>query len=240
LVGVSVKSDIEIIQEAINSSPWFKDVPEPGRILLSRAAKIKKFHKKSFIFQNGDTDTDLYCVISGNLRLGVTSSIGQEFAFTDFNPGSWFGETTLSAEESRLLDVQVLKDSTILVIPRKAVLSVGEEFPVMYRNIFVDHTYKARGLYRLLAGILFYPLSARLAGRLLEQAQLHGVQTEQGVRLDISLSQSDFAHLVMGSRPRVNKVFGDWRDRNIVVMDNGKYLIKDLEALEDELELIDE
>lgn len=240
MVGVSVKSDIEIIQESINKSPWFKDVPEQGRVQLSRAAKIKKYPKKSFVFQSGDADTDLYCVISGNLRLGVTSSIGQEFAFTDFNSGSWFGETTLSAEESRLLDVQVLKDSTILVIPRKVVLSVGEEFPIMYRNIFADHTYKARGLYRLLAGILFYPLSARLAGRLLEQAQLHGVQTEQGVRLDISLSQSDFAHLVMGSRPRVNKVFGDWRDRNIVVMDNGKYLIKDLEALEDELELIDE
>ena len=240
MVGVSVKSDIDVIQESIDSSPWFKDVPQQGRIQLSRASKIKKYSKKSFVFQSGDTDTDIYCVISGNLRLGVTSSIGQEFAFTDFNQGSWFGETTLSAEESRLLDVQVLKDSTILVIPRKVVLSVGEEFPIMYRNIFVDHTYKARGLYRLLAGILFYPLSARLAGRLLEQAQLHGVQTEQGVLLDISLSQSDFAHLVMGSRPRVNKVFGEWRDRNIVVMDNGKYLIKDLDALEDELELIDE
>jgi len=237
---MNVHSDIEIIQESIDNSPWFKDLPEQGRRLLSRAAKIKKFAKKSFVFQSGDTDTDIYCVISGNLRLGVTSSIGQEFAFTDFNQGSWFGETTLSAEESRLLDVQVLKDSTILVIPRKVVLSVGEEFPIMYRNIFVDHSNKARGLYRLLAGILFYPLSARLAGRLLEQAQLHGVQTEHGIRLDISLSQSDFAHLVMGSRPRVNKVFGEWRDRNIVVMDNGKYLIKDLDALEDELELIDE
>ena len=89
-------------------------------------------------------------------------------------------------------------------------------------------------------GILFYPLSARLAGRLLEQAQLHGVQTEQGIRLDISLSQSDFANLVMGSRPRVNKIFGQWRDKNIVVMEQGKYLIKNLAALEDELELIDE
>ena len=146
---MNVKSDIEIIQQSIDSSPWFKDVPEQGRIQLSRAAKIKKFSKKSFVFQNGDTDTDIYCVISGNLRLGVTSSIGQEFAFTDFNQGSWFGETTLSAEESRLLDVQVLKDSTILVIPRKVVLSVGEAFPIMYRNIFADHTYNQSFLIQL-------------------------------------------------------------------------------------------
>lgn len=237
---MNVKFNIEIIQEAIDSSPWFKDIPEQGRSQLARAANIKTYSKKSYVFQNGDSNTDIYCVISGRLRLGATSSTGQEFTFTDYNQGSWFGEETLSVEESRLFGVLVLEESIILVIPRKIVLSVSEQFPAMYRNIFIDHTLKARGLYRLLEGILFYPLSARLAGRLLEQAQLHGVQTEQGIRLDISLSQGDFANLVMGSRPRVNTIFGQWRDRDIVVMDEGKYLIKNLEALENELELIDE
>nr|WP_297348741.1 Crp/Fnr family transcriptional regulator [uncultured Glaciecola sp.] len=237
---MNVKFDIETIQKAIDSSPWFKGIPEQGRSQLARAAKIKQYTKKSYVFQNGDFDTDIYCVMSGRLRLGATSSTGQEFTFTDYNQGSWFGEATLSIEEARLFDVLVLETSFVLVIPRKDVLSVGEEFPTMYRHIFIDHTVKARGLYRLLEAILFYPLSARLAGRLLEQAQLHGVQTEQGIRLDISLSQSDFANLVMGSRPRVNKIFGQWRDKNIVVMEKGKYLIKNLAALEDELELIDE
>jgi CRP/FNR family cyclic AMP-dependent transcriptional regulator len=237
---MNVKFDIEIIQEAIDNSPWFKDIPEQGRRQLARAAKIKQYAKKSYVFKNGDLDTDIYCVMSGRLRLGAMSSSGQEFTFTDYNQGSWFGEATLSIEEARLFDVLVLETSFVLVIPRKDVLSVGEEFPTMYRHIFIDHTVKARGLYRLLEGILFYPLSARLAGRLLEQAQLHGVQTEQGVRLDISLSQSDFASLVMGSRPRVNKIFGQWRDKDIVVMEQGKYLIKNLDALEDELSLHDE
>jgi hypothetical protein len=44
----------------------------------------------------------------------------------------------------------------------------------------------------------------------------------------------------MGSRPRVNKIFGQWRDKDIVVMEQGKYLIKNLDALEDELSLHDE
>jgi len=237
---MNVKFDVEIIKDAIDSSPWFKGIPEQGLNELARAAKIKKYAKNSYVFQNGDSDTDVYCMMSGSLRLGATSSIGQEFTFTDYKQGDWFGEETLSVEESRLFGVIALEASTILVIPRKIVLSIGEQFPVMYRNIFIDHTVKARGLYRLLAGILFYPLSARLAGRLLEQAQLHGVQTEQGIRLDVSLSQSDFANLVMGSRPRVNKIFGQWRDKDIVVMVQGKYLIKDIAALENELELIDE
>ena len=172
---MNVKFDIEIIQEAIDSSPWFKDTPEQGRSQLACAANIKTYSKKSYVFQNGDSNTDIYCVISGRLRLGATSSTGQEFTFTDYNQGSWFGEETLSVEDPRLFGVLVLEESIVLVIPRKIVLSVSEKFPAMYRNIFIDHTLKARGLYRLLEGILFSPLSARLAGRLLEQAQLYGV-----------------------------------------------------------------
>ncbi|MFT7111366.1 MAG: hypothetical protein ACI843_003049, partial [Psychrobacter glaciei] len=39
---MNVKFDIEIIQEAIDNSPWFKDIPEQGRRQLARAAKIKQ------------------------------------------------------------------------------------------------------------------------------------------------------------------------------------------------------
>jgi CRP-like cAMP-binding protein len=115
---MNVKFDIKIIQEAINTCPWFKAIPEQGRIELARAAKIKKYAKKSYVFQNGDSDTDVYCMMSGCLRLGATSSIGQEFTFTDYKQGDWFGEETLSVEESRLFGVLALEESTILVIPR--------------------------------------------------------------------------------------------------------------------------
>lgn len=227
------------IEKTIQHSFWFKDVPEEGQNILIKAAKIKPFAAHSFVFKNGDCDNNIYCVLSGRLRLGFTSSIGQEFAFTDYTVDSWLGETTLSDENHRLLDMQVLEPSTLLVLPRSTVLKVGDAYPIMYRNMFINHVNKTRGLFTLLASILFYPLRARLAGRLLEQAQLYGVQTPAGISLDISLSQNDFAQLVMGSRQRINKIFGEWRDHHIIEINQGKYLIKDIEALTQELELID-
>ena len=232
--------EIMHIEETIRNAYWFKDIPEEGIQQLVASAKVKEYAAHSFLFQNGDTDTDIYCVLSGRLRLGFTSSMGQEFAFTDFIENSWLGETSLCDDSQRLLDVQAINVSTILVLPRKVVLNVGDKFPIMYRNMFVNHVNKTRGLFTLLAGVLFYPLRSRLAGRLLEQAQQHGVETPDGISLDISLSQNDFAQLVMGSRQRINKVFGEWRDNNIIVYDHGKYLIKDIDALKEELELVDE
>ena len=57
----------------------------------------------------------------------------------------------------------------------------------------------------------------------------------EGVRIDIKLSQNDFARLAMGSRQRVNGIFRDW-DKNGLVETRGEHLlIKDVEALEKEL-----
>ena len=47
---MNVKLDIEIIQEAIDSSPWFKDTPKQGRNQLACAANIKTYSKKSYVF----------------------------------------------------------------------------------------------------------------------------------------------------------------------------------------------
>ena len=170
----------------------------------------------------------------------MTSSVGQEFALTDLEPGQWLGEPALVDKKTRFFDIQVREPSQILIIPRGAVLRIGEEYPIMYKHMFFNHVQKTRGVYKLLAGLMFYPLHSRLAGRLLELADTHGMKTEQGITLDVSLSQNDFAQLSMGSRQRINKIFGKWRELDIVVMQDDHYLIKDIEALKEQLLLIDE
>jgi len=235
-----VKPEIKIIQDAIYNSIWFRDIPEERLAQLVKLAKIKEYSTNSFLFFGGDITTDIYYLLSGRLRISVTSSVGQEFALTDLEAGEWIGEPALVDGKTRLLDVQVRELSQILIIPRGAVLQVGEEYPIMYKHMFFNHVKKTRGVYKLLAGLMFYPLHSRLAGRLLELADTHGIKTEQGVTLDVSLSQNDFAQLSMGSRQRINKIFGKWRELDIVVMHDDHYLIKNIEALEEQLLLVDE
>jgi hypothetical protein len=65
------------------------------------------------------------------------------------------------------------------VIPRAVVLAVGDEHPLMYRNIFRHHIMRSRGIYRLLVGMAFYPLRSRLAGRLLALIERRRVHRHQ-------------------------------------------------------------
>ena len=73
----------------------------------------------------------------------------------------------------RAVEVKTLTPCDMLVLPRHVVLEVGDDWPLLYRNLFRDKVGEARGLYEILSGVLFYPLRARVAGnRETERGQL--------------------------------------------------------------------
>ena len=74
---------------------------------------------------------------------------------------------------------------------------------------------------------------ARLARKLLELAKQYGVVEPDGVRLRLSLTQSDLASLTGATRESVNKALGNFRRQSLILMQQGNIIILDPEALRD-------
>lgn len=225
--------------ELVARSPWFAGIPAAACEAVVAAARIRKLSKGSFVYSAGEATTDVFCLIKGRLRIGMTSVLGQEFAITDIEPETWFGQPALASDAVRVLDASVISRATILEIPRQSVLALGEQHPVLYKNLFTEQVHINRKVFKLLGGMLFYPLRARLAGRLLLLVEQHGEARDGGVYVKVKLSQNDFARLSLGSRQRINKIFREWYDQGIVVMKNDCYFIRDLPALQREIDLTD-
>jgi CRP-like cAMP-binding protein len=219
----------------IAQSPWFAGAPDPVLDKLAAAATLKHFSANSFIWTTGQTTGEVYGLVSGRLRISMASAMGQEFALIDWEPGAWLGEQVLGIDAPNMLEVRVLAPSDLLAIPRRAVAEAGEDWPRLYRNLFRADWVNTQGLYEILSAVLFYPLKARVAGRVLVLIEEHGQRVEDGVLLDIKLSQNDFARLAMGSRQRVNRIFRDWDKQGLVESRNDFLLIKDIEGLQREM-----
>ena len=228
-------SDSYDIAKIVADAPWFQNIPKEGREKLIQASHIKHFTARQYLYQVGETTASIYCLLSGRLRISMTSELGQAFAVTDLEPPNWLGDFSLLPEESRIQEAQIQVAADILLIPRSAVLEVGDKYPVLYRNLFVDAGQRSRKMYELMAAIMFYPLRARLAARLINLLTQHGVVVDNGVRLAIKLSQNDFASLCLGSRQRVNKIFREWTEQGILAMQDDYYVIFDLDALKTEI-----
>lgn len=232
-------TDGPAIRDFIAASSWFDEAPDEVLDKLADAAKIKSFHANSYIWSMGETNTELFGVVSGRVRMYIASPMGQEFTLVDREEGSWLGEACLKDDLGRLIGARTLTPSDILVIHRQVLQDAARDWPLLYRNLFLHSVVTSRGLYELLSGMLFYPLKTRVAGRLLALVQEHGQQVEEGTLLDIKVSQNDFARLAMGSRQRVNRIFRDWDKRGLVETRDDFLLITDLEAFEQELVAFD-
>ena len=227
------------IASIIADAPWFREASDDALEALIKAAKVRHIKTDKYIYCLGDQLTEVYMVLAGRVRLNITSSLGQEYALIEMEENYWFGEAAIADGQSKALEAQAQGPATILVIPMKAFNKACQLSPIIYKNLFKETVQRSRGLYTLLAGLAFYPLRARLAGRMLSLIGDHGIETAKGVLIDIKLSQKDFARLSLGSRQRINKIFREWNEREIVVQESDHYCIKDLAALTAEIELHD-
>lgn len=227
------------VSKAISRSPWFDDLPDVAVQRLAAAARIRSHPKGSFLYNTGDKSGDIYCILSGRIRMLLSSTIGQEYAVRDLVPESWLGEQFLCGDNPTSLDAFVYEETKVLVIPRQTVLEVAEQNPCVYRKLFQHTIERTRGVFLLLHGMAFYPLKSRLAGWILELVEKQGQDVPGGRFLDINLSQNDLAQLSLGSRQRVNKILSEWRERDMIDLKGQGYLIKDIAALRAEMEIRD-
>lgn len=227
-------------ESVIRQCPWFKGLPEDAFNTLCKAARLKHFERKKFLYRLGDRGEFVYGIVNGFVRIKISSIDGQEFAITEFSSNNWFGEFALTDEPARIFEAQVLDNSSIIELPKGIVESLAEKHSVIYQNLFLSQAKRTLQVSELMGGMLFYPLSARVAGRLVWFAQHEGQPVSNGILIDKKMSQQELAELTLGSRQRVNKILRYFEEIDILTLTSQRYLIKDMAALKVQTLLKDE
>jgi len=78
---------------------------------------------------------------------------------------------------------------------------------------------------QMVEDLIFLDVYGRVAKKLLELADAHGVKTGEGVLIDVRLTQQELASMVGASRESVNKVLGYFTDKNFISTDKHRITI---------------
>jgi CRP-like cAMP-binding protein len=227
----------------IKSCDWFKGVPEQGIEQLIKSARLKHYEHSKYLYRLTEESEFVYAVVSGFVRIKICSIQGQEFSITEFSTNEWLGEFSLTNQPVEMFEAQALENSSIIEIPKRVVQTVADTYPIIYKNLFLFQAKRTLKMSELLGGMLFYPLAARLAGRLLWFAHHYGnsveneISNETAVLIKKKISQQELAELTMGSRQRVNKIIKEWERAGILNMKGQQYLIKNISALKEKTQL---
>jgi CRP/FNR family transcriptional regulator, cyclic AMP receptor protein len=195
---------------------------------LVRQARLRKFDAGETIFLVGSHVNSMMAVLSGNVKISVSSPDGREVLLAILHPGEVFGEIALLDGKERSADARAMAACELAILDRRDVLSVLDSNPTCWKAFVEVLCARLRQTDQHLAEVALLPVPARLAMAVLR------VNSEREIasRAQVRVSQRELAGLIGASRESVNKSLREWHRAGIVKVDDGFLVILDRTKLE--------
>ena len=186
---------------------------------LMTAARKRTFRSGEVIFHRDDPGQVLYMIKEGKVKICIISPDGQEISLAVLGKGEYFGEFALLDGLPRSTDAVALEKVECYTLQRSDFHNAIMKNPKIALQVMEALTKRLRNTDNMVEDLIFLDVYGRVAKKLLELADTHGVKTDDGVRIDVRLTQQELASMVGASRESVNKVMGYFTEKDFISTD---------------------
>ena len=228
-----MSDDQEIKQQALARTPLFAALPQSDLDQLGQMAKRRQLALGQSLFVKGDPGDTLYVVVSGVVKISMTSPGGSEKVLNLIGPGQMFGEIALLDGGERTADAIAVEPSELVAIGRRDLFDFFDKNPRGWTRMLAACCERIRWISEMFEDATFLELPARLAKRLLLLSQSFGQKGPSGeVLINLRLSQQDLANQMSVTRESINKVLNSWDKQEIIHLQRGRITLLAPSALE--------
>ena len=153
---------------------------------LSRLAKNstwKVYAPDAVVFWEGDTESNLYYLQYGSLKVLKSSADGREQVLRFISAGEMFNEVGVLANRANPATAVALEESGIWLLPRQALEELILAHPQTALQIIENMADKIIGLVTLAADLSLKTVEARYAKLLLDQAEGDVIERQRSTNL---------------------------------------------------------
>ena len=186
---------------------------------LAGVARRRTFRAGEVIFHRDDPGQVLYVIKEGKVKICLISPDGQEISLVVFGKGEYFGELALLDGLPRSADAIALEKVECYTLQRSDFHKAIMKTPQIAIQVLDVLSQRLRRTDQQVEDLIFLDVYGRVAKKLLDLAETHGIQVEDGVRIDVRLTQQELASMVGASRESVNKVLGYFTDKQFISTD---------------------
>lgn len=197
----------------------FANLAEEDIHELMTAAKRRAFRSGEVIFHRDDPGQVLYMIKEGKVKICIISPDGQEISLAVFGKGECFGEFALLDGLPRSADAIALEKVECYTLQRSDFHNAIIKNPKIAIQVLEALTKRLRNTDNMVEDLIFLDVYGRVAKKLLELGDAHGVKTDDGVRIEVRLTQQELASMVGASRESVNKVMGYFTEKDFISTD---------------------
>ena len=224
--------------EQSNNASYFKQVDIFASLSdadlqdLMTVARRRTFRAGEVICHRDDPGQVLYIIKEGKVKISLISPDGQEISLVVFGPGDCVGELALLDGEPRSADVIALERVECYTLQRSDFHKTVMKNPTIAIHVLEVLSRRLRRMNKQVEDLIFLDVYGRVAKKLLELADEHGQQTDEGTLINVRLTQQELASMVGASRESVNKVIGYFTDKQYISTDRHKITIRRMADLQ--------
>lgn len=213
-------------------SQLFSAFPAAALGELAAQAQTRQVPEKEIVFEKGTPGSAMFAIVHGRVKISAFSEDGKEVIFAILESGDFFGETALLDGLPRSATCTAIEDCELVTIERGSFIPFLEKHPALAIHLLSLLSQRLRGADEQMEGITFFPLTARLARKLLALAAEHGDVVGSKTVIAMNISQNELANMVSVSRESVNRQLGQWIKDGLITLSPRLIVIEDKEQLQ--------
>ncbi|MGK0467733.1 Crp/Fnr family transcriptional regulator [Clostridium sp.] len=215
---------VQITLRQLKALPLFERVEDKTLELIRDSVIVKELKKSQMLFAERETTNNIYIVLEGNVTLYRLSEKGQKRIIYILNKGEIINEVIFD-NFTTSINCEGFEDSTIISIKKVDLLNIMKQDFNLTEVIIYSMSKKIRRLYRQIKNTVPVKMDKRVAAKLWKLSKDYGVQTEEGVLIDIKVNITYLADMLGSSRETISRAVKELENMGMVKIKNRKFIV---------------
>ena len=192
------------LQASLRANPFFAGLSEAAVAECGTQFTLRRIDKKRSLFRQSDVGTHMYLVLDGFVRISRLTEDGRDHTLGVVLRSEFFGAEALLGENLRPSSANTLGACALASATVDSLAGLIKRYPRLALNIArgfrTDHDRALDRAHQMrVCGV-----GERVLSLLRELARECGVDTPEGTRIEVALTQAHLASLIGASRETVS------------------------------------
>lgn len=209
--------------------PLFSGLSQTDVGNVARFTRERRLDKGELLFQRGDPAHGFYLVVTGQIKLGVSSAQGNEKVVEVVGPMQTFGEAVMLMTRPYPVFAEALVASSLLHIGQNVVSELIDQDPDFARKLLAGMAVRLHGMVKDVEAYSLRSSTQRVIGYLLQQ---HDDNDHSATpRIQLPTSKQVLASRLNLTPETLSRIFHDLSDAGLIRVQGKEITLLDPDRL---------
>lgn len=214
----------QITVNQLKNIPLFEEIDDKTVNLIKEKAYVKNLKRGEILFSERQKVDNIYVVLKGKVTMYRLSEKGQKRVIYILNNGEIINEVIFD-DFTASINCEGFEDSEIISISKIDLLNIMQQDFKFTEVILYSMSKKIRRLYRQIKNTVPTKMDKRVAAKLWKLSKDYGVETEEGVLIDVKISITYLADMLGSSRETISRAVKELEKMDMVKIKQRKFIV---------------